>query len=70
MASTYLTSENMELIERLLAEVRPKTGGGAPPTVTVEARLLIAAFEAGTKTKDDLRRLLDEHITRANLVTG
>jgi hypothetical protein len=62
MSSTYLTSDNMNLIERLLSEVR-----GAGPIrnfdrETAAARLLIQRFEQGMTKESELRCALSHHM--------
>jgi hypothetical protein len=62
MSSTYLTSDDMNLIERLLSEVR-----GAGPTrnfdrETAEARFLIKRVEQGATSEDELRGALSYHV--------
>lgn len=62
MSSTYLTSDNMNLIERLLSEVR----GSGPirnfDRETAEARLLVGRVEGGTTSEDELRGALAHHV--------
>jgi hypothetical protein len=64
MSSTYLTSDNMNLIERLLSEVR----GSAPmrnlDRETAEARLLVGRVEQGTTNEIELRDALSRHVVR------
>jgi hypothetical protein len=62
MSSTYLTSDDMNLIERLLSEVR---GAGPTPNFdreTAEARFLIKRVEQGTTNEDELRAALSHHV--------
>ena len=61
MSSTYLTSSDMQLIERLLAEVRDPGPERDFDQETAEARLLIHAVEEGTREANDLRCLLAQH---------
>jgi hypothetical protein len=65
MSSTYLTSDDMKMIERLLAE-SPKDGAYASSEVdTAQARLLIHTFESGLSTEAELRgRLVSDNLTR------
>jgi hypothetical protein len=62
MSSTYLTSDNMNLIERLLSEVR---GAGLIRNLdreTAAARLLIQRFEQGMTEESELRISLSHHV--------
>ncbi|MDW6026512.1 hypothetical protein SAZ10_32605 [Mesorhizobium sp. BAC0120] len=62
MSSTYLTSDNMTTIERLLAEVRETGPERSLEIETAQARLLVHAFEGGMAIESDLRSLLAEHV--------
>jgi hypothetical protein len=62
MSSTYLTSDNMNLIERLLSEVR---GAGLIRNLdreTAAARLLIQRVEQGMTKESELRGALSHHV--------
>jgi len=62
MSSTYLTSDNMNLIERLLSEVRGPGSIRNFDRETAEARLLIGRVEGGTTSEDELRGALSHHV--------
>ena len=62
MFSTYLTSDNMNLIERLLCEVRGSGPNRNSDRETAEARLLIGRVERGATNEDELRGALAHHV--------
>ena len=66
MSSTYLTSNDITMIERLLAEVRVAGTHHCADIETAQARLLIYAFEDGMSEESDLRRLLSGHVSLHN----
>lgn len=63
MSSTYLTSNDMTMMERLLAEVREAAPERSFDIESAQARLLVRAFEGGMASESDLRNLLAEHDT-------
>jgi hypothetical protein len=62
MSSTYPTSDDMKMIERLLAEVRETRPERSFDAETSQAHLLIHALEEGTRVESELRHLLAEHV--------
>jgi hypothetical protein len=62
MSSTYPTSDNMNLIERLLREVRAPRPIRDFDRETAEARLLIKQVEQGTTNEGELRGALSHHV--------
>lgn len=56
MSSTYLTSENMNMISRLLSETCEI--GKISETGKLSARLLVRRFEKGTFNENRLRLIL------------
>lgn len=64
MSSNYLTSENMNMIGRLLAEIRPRSSRPDADRETATARFLVESFQGGTKTIDGLRRRLESHASQ------
>lgn len=62
MSSTYLTSADMNLIERLLGEVRERGPVQTLNEVTSAARLLIRRMESGLKSETALRGALAHHV--------
>jgi hypothetical protein len=62
MSSTYLTSDDMTMIERLLAEARIDRPYASSDVETAQARLLIRAIVSGTPTEAELRDLLAEYV--------
>lgn len=56
MSSNYLTSENMSMIRRLLAEIRQRGSQPDPDRETATAR-----FQNGTTTVDDLGKRLTRY---------
>lgn len=69
MSSNFLTSDDMTMIERLLAEVREAAPGPGFDIETAQARLLVHAFEEGMVGESDLRNLLAEHVERHGILT-
>ncbi|QDC00333.1 hypothetical protein [Mesorhizobium sp. 8] len=61
MSSTYLTNDDMLIIERLLREAQLEA---SDVFETREARLLIHAFEEGTRDENALRILLRKTVGR------
>ncbi|MCT7375538.1 hypothetical protein [Chelativorans salis] len=61
MSSTHLTSDDLMMIECLLAEVRAAGPEGRFDIETAQARLLIYAFADGISVEADLRSLLAKH---------
>lgn len=68
MSSNFLTSDDMTMIERLLAEVREAGPEPSFDIETAQARLLVHAFEEGTAGEADLRNLLAEHVKRHGIL--
>lgn len=62
ISSTYLTSDDMKMIERLLAEVRETRPERSFDAETARAHLLIHALGEGTQVESELRHLLAEHV--------
>jgi len=62
VSSAYLTSDDMKMIERLLAEARKGRPYASSDVETAQARLLIHAFESHMPTEAELRDLLAEHV--------
>lgn len=65
MSSTYLTSADMRMIERLLGEDRQPGSGRTPDAEASAARLLVHAVEEGSSDEGELRTLLARHIDLA-----
>lgn len=61
MSSGYLTSTDMVIIERLLAEVREPSENRSFEKETARALMLIRAAEQGVTSEHDLRLLLIKH---------
>jgi hypothetical protein len=70
MSSTYLTSDNMNMIERLLSEVRGSGSIRNFDRETAEARLLIGRVEGGTTSEDELRGALARHVGLHKIMDG
>lgn len=62
MSSVYFTSEKMAIIDRLLVEVSPDCVDRNSAAVTIQAKILVAAFEDGVSSEKDLRRILAAHV--------
>jgi hypothetical protein len=62
MSSTYLTSADMNLIERLLRQVRERGPVQPLNEVTSSARLLVRRMESGLKSETALRGALAHHV--------
>ncbi|MBS3652358.1 hypothetical protein KEU06_27585 [Pseudaminobacter sp. 19-2017] len=70
MSSTYLTSNDMKMIERLLAEAPKDETYASSEVETAQVRLLIHAFESGISTEAELRgRLVSDNLTRGGTRT-
>lgn len=61
MSSGYLTSTDMVMIERLLAEVREPSENRGFDKETARAMMLIGAAEQGVASEHELRLLLLKH---------
>lgn len=70
MSSTHLTSDNMNLIERLLSEVRETGPIRNFDRETAAARLLIQRLEQGTTNEDELRSALAHHVDLHEMLGG
>jgi hypothetical protein len=68
MSSTYLTSDNMNLIERLLSEVREPGPASNIDREIAEARLLVGRVEQGTTNEVELRDALSRHVVRHKIM--
>jgi hypothetical protein len=62
MSSAYPTSDDMKMIERLLAEVRETRPARSFDAETAQPHLLIHALKEGTQVESELRFLLAEHV--------
>ncbi len=62
MSSGYLTSRDMNVIERLLAEIREKGCERDFGKETAAARMLVHAVEQGSSDETTLRTMLAGHV--------
>lgn len=67
MSSSYLTSTDMTMISRLLAEARG-THAATDDLETGRARQLVAAFQRGVDTEAELRGLLVDLVEHTTVI--
>lgn len=70
MSSTYLTSTDMTMIERLLAEVREPGPERSFDRETAAARFLIQHFTPNADAENQLRKKLAVHINTLDTVAN
>jgi hypothetical protein len=70
VSSTHLTSDNINLIERWLSEVRESGSIRNFDRVTATARLLIQRVEQGTTNEDELRSALARRVGLHEIMEG
>lgn len=68
MSSKYLTSSDMNTIERLLSEVREQSENRSFEKETARSLMLIQAVQSGVRQEDRLRVLLAKHVARHQII--